>query len=132
MERICVFCGSSSGTSPVYIDAARSFGRALADSGMGVVYGGASVGLMGALADAALEAGGEVIGVIPEGLWDREVAHTGLSELRVVSTMHERKAAMAEAADAFAVCRGAPAPWRSSSRRGRGGSSASTTSRAAY
>lgn len=98
---MCVFSGSLPGVEPDYSRAADNLGRALARRGLGLVYGGASVGLMGALADAALAEGGEVIGVIPEALVRKEIAHSGLSELRVVSSMHERKAAMADLADAF-------------------------------
>ncbi|HTH18372.1 MAG TPA: TIGR00730 family Rossman fold protein [Magnetospirillum sp.] len=101
MRRICVFCGSSSGTRPVYAEAARAVGRLIAESGLGLVYGGGHVGLMGEMADAALEAGGEVIGIIPEALKRMEAGHTGVTELRVVDTMHERKAMMAELSDAF-------------------------------
>ena len=100
-RRVCVFSGSLPGVQAVYSRAARDLGRALVRRGLGLVYGGASVGLMGLLADAALADGGEVIGVIPEGLLRKEIAHSGLSELRVVSSMHERKASMAELADAF-------------------------------
>ncbi len=99
--RVCVFCGSNAGRRPEYRDAAVTLGRLLAREGIGVVYGGASVGLMGALADAALAAGGEVIGVLPRALMDREVGHSGLSDLRVVGSMHARKALMAELSDAF-------------------------------
>lgn len=105
-RRVCVFCGSSSGVRPEYEDAARGLGSALARRGIGVVYGGASVGLMGVVADAALAAGGEVIGVIPQALVDREVAHPRLSELHVVASMHERKAVMADLADAFVALPG--------------------------
>jgi uncharacterized protein (TIGR00730 family) len=101
LRRICVFCGASSGTSPAYAELARTVGRGLAERGIGVVYGGGRVGLMGALAEAALGAGGEVIGVIPQGLVDRELAHPDLTELRIVDTLHERKAVMADLADAF-------------------------------
>jgi uncharacterized protein (TIGR00730 family) len=101
MRRICVFSGSSPGKHPDYRQAAERLGQFLAHEGIGVVYGGASVGLMGAVADAAREAGGEVIGVIPKSLVDLEVAHTGLDDLRIVSSMHERKALMAELSDAF-------------------------------
>jgi uncharacterized protein (TIGR00730 family) len=101
-----VFCGSSSGSRPEYLDAARSLGAALAGAGLRLVYGGASLGLMGAVADAALEAGGEVVGVMPEHLVAWEIAHPGLTELRVVASMHDRKLAMAESADAFAVLPG--------------------------
>ena len=101
MKRLCVFCGSSVGDDPAYLAAARDLGQLLAASGIGLVYGGASVGLMGAVADAALAAGGEVIGVLPQGLRDREVGHNGLTELHIVATMHERKALMADLADGF-------------------------------
>lgn len=101
IRRICVFCGSNSGADPTYRDAAVSLGRLFAREGIGLVYGGGSVGLMGELADAVLGAGGEVIGVIPHALWAREVGHTGLTDLRIVETMHERKAMMADLADAF-------------------------------
>ncbi len=96
-----MFCGASPGNEPQYVAAARDVGAGLAGRGIGLVYGGGRVGLMGAVADAALDAGGEVIGVIPRGLVDRELAHPGLSELRVVDTLHERKAVMADLADAF-------------------------------
>jgi uncharacterized protein (TIGR00730 family) len=101
MKRICVFCGSSRGTDPVYAGAAASVGALLARLGIGVVYGGGRVGLMGTLADAALAAGGEVIGVIPESIVALEVAHGGLADLRVVGSMHERKALMADLSDGF-------------------------------
>jgi uncharacterized protein (TIGR00730 family) len=101
VRRICVFCGASAGVDARYVAAARAVGEGLARRGIGLVYGGGRVGLMGALAEAALAAGGEVIGVIPQGLVDRELAHPGLSELRVVDTLHERKAVMAARADAF-------------------------------
>ena len=102
-----VFCGSSTGVRPEYAAAGREFGALLADRGLGVVYGGASIGLMGAVADGALARGGEVIGVIPQHLADyEEVPHGGLTELRVVGSMHERKALMAELSDAVAVLPG--------------------------
>ena len=101
MRRVCVFCGSSHGASPVYTEAARDLGRRIAQRGMGLVYGGGKVGLMGEVADAALAAGGEVIGVIPYALQAREVGHKGLTELRVVDSMHERKALMADLSDGF-------------------------------
>jgi uncharacterized protein (TIGR00730 family) len=104
--RVAVFCGSRPGTDPRFEAAARAFGTLLARRGHALVYGGARAGLMGALADAALEAGGRVTGVIPEVLWAREVGHTGLSELLVVASMHERKALMAERADAFVALPG--------------------------
>ncbi len=101
MRSVCVFCGSSDGRRPEYRHAASALGTLLAASGIGVVYGGASVGLMGAVADAALRAGGTVIGVIPKHFDDREVAHSGLTELHVTENMHERKALMADLSDGF-------------------------------
>lgn len=101
MQRICVFCGSSLGTRPAYAEMARALGAELARRKLGLVYGGSSIGLMGVLADAVLAAGGEVIGVLPRGLFRREVAHTSLTELHEVESMHERKALMAELADGF-------------------------------
>ncbi len=101
IRRICVFCGSNSGSDSVYVDAARQLGRLFARDGIGLVYGGGSVGLMGEVADAVLHSGGEVTGVIPHALWAREVGHRGLTDLRIVETMHERKAMMADLADAF-------------------------------
>lgn len=101
IERICVFCGSNSGSDPAYTDAARTLGRLFAREGIALVYGGGSVGLMGELADSVLGAGGQVIGVIPHALWAREVGHRGLTDLRIVDTMHERKAMMADLADGF-------------------------------
>jgi hypothetical protein len=106
LRRLCVFCGAQPGARPAYREAAAAFGWLLAESGIGVVYGGASIGLMAAVADAALEAGGEVIGVIPQALVDREVAHHGLSDLRIVHSMHERKALMAELSDGFVALPG--------------------------
>ncbi len=99
--RYFVFCGSSSGARPEYLNAAEELGRLLASHGVGLVYGGASVGLMGALADAVLTGGGEVIGVMPQFLVDHEIAHRGLTELRVTRSMHERKAQMATLSDGF-------------------------------
>jgi uncharacterized protein (TIGR00730 family) len=101
MKRICVFCGSNPGASPAYARAAAGMGALLAGRGLTLVYGGGRVGLMGVLADSVLAAGGRVIGVIPNALKDRELGHAGLTELRVVSSMHERKALMAELADGF-------------------------------
>jgi uncharacterized protein (TIGR00730 family) len=101
VKRLCVFCGANSGHDPRYVDAAAALGRSIAQAGLGLVYGGASIGLMGAVADAALAEGGEVIGVIPQTLVAREVAHHGLSDLRVVTSMHERKALMADLSDGF-------------------------------
>src|SRR5437867_6554447 len=106
MSRICVFCGSALGSRPAYRDAAKRFGSALATRGLGLVYGGGSVGLMGVLADAVLAEGGEVIGVIPGPLATRELAHTGLTELRVVGSMHERKATMSALVDGFVALPG--------------------------
>lgn len=106
MNRLCVFCGSSSGKGDTYEAAARLLGRTLAEAGIKVVYGGASVGLMGTLADAALEAGGEVIGVIPKSLQEREISHKNLTDLRVVGSMHERKALMSDLSDGFVAMPG--------------------------
>ena len=106
MNRLCVFCGSSSGNDPAYGVLAAQLGRALAQRRIGLVYGGGRVGLMGVLADAALAAGGEVIGVIPKALLDREHGHRGLTQLRVVDSMHARKALMAELAQGFVALPG--------------------------
>lgn len=106
MRRVCVFAGSSAGARPAYVDAAWALGIEIARRGMCVVYGGASVGLMGTVANAALAAGGEVIGVMPRGLFRREVAHLALTELREVGSMHERKALMADLADGFVALPG--------------------------
>ncbi len=101
MKRVCVFCGSSSGANPLYLEVAGNVGRVLARRGLGLVYGGGNVGLMGAVANAALAAGGEVVGVIPKALQLRELAHGKLTSLHVVGSMHERKAKMAELSHAF-------------------------------
>lgn len=101
MKSVCVFCGSNCGKGAFYTAAAKAMGAAIANRGMKLVYGGAHVGLMGAAADAALAAGGEVVGVIPTALVDLEVAHNGLSELHEVGSMHERKALMADLSDGF-------------------------------
>jgi uncharacterized protein (TIGR00730 family) len=106
VKAVCVYCGSSFGNDPAYLDATRELATQLAQNGLAVVYGGAAVGLMGALADAALAAGGEVVGIIPRQLVDREIAHRGLTQLHVVNTMHERKALMAELSDAFVALPG--------------------------
>lgn len=106
MRRLCIFCGSNRGAREHYADVARRLGELLARNHVGVVYGGGHVGIMGAIADAVLQAGGEVIGVIPQALVDKELAHAGLTELRVVATMHQRKAEMADLADAFAALPG--------------------------
>jgi uncharacterized protein (TIGR00730 family) len=101
MKRICVYCGSSSGRHPEYVEAARRLADQMVIRGIGLVYGGASVGIMGALADTVLAGGGEVIGVMPQSLIEKEVSHPGLTELKVVGSMHERKALMAELSDSF-------------------------------
>lgn len=101
MKNICVYCGSSPGRHPQYIEAARELGREMAGRGIGLVYGGASIGVMGAIADAVLDSGGEVTGVTPRALMDKEISHAGLTHLELVETMHERKMAMAGAADGF-------------------------------
>jgi uncharacterized protein (TIGR00730 family) len=106
MKSICVFCGSSPGRRTEYHDAARALGAALALHEIKLVYGGGRVGLMGILADSVLAAGGSVTGVIPEHLWEREVGHSGLSELHIVHSMHERKAMMANLSDAFVALPG--------------------------
>ena len=106
LRRVCVYAGSNAGARAEYAEAADALGRELAARGIGLVYGGGRVGLMGAVADAVLAAGGKAIGVIPQALVDRELAHQGLSELRVVASMHERKALMAELAGAFVALPG--------------------------
>lgn len=105
-RRVAVYCGSANGCNPAYRAEASALGKAIAAAGMGLVYGGANVGLMGAVADAALEAGAEVIGVLPKVLAGKEIAHNGLTRLEMVPTMHERKARMNELADAFLVLPG--------------------------
>lgn len=111
LRRIAVFCGANSGAAPVYADAARGLGALLGSHGIELVYGGGRVGLMGVLADACLRAGGRVTGVIPQALADREVAHRGLTHLRVVASMHERKALMASLSDAFLALPGGYGTW---------------------
>jgi uncharacterized protein (TIGR00730 family) len=106
MRRLCIFCGSSKGGRQVYAEAARALGAALTRRRIGLVFGGGRVGLMGVVADTVLDGGGEVIGVIPEALVAKELAHNGVGDLRVVSSMHERKALMAELADAFVALPG--------------------------
>ena len=106
INRICIFCGASVGRRESYAQAAAEFARLLTSRGIGIVTGGGRVGLMGVVADAALDAGGEVTGVIPRGLVDRELAHPGLTSLEVVETLHERKARMSELADAFVALPG--------------------------
>jgi uncharacterized protein (TIGR00730 family) len=111
LRRLCVFCGSSSGVHSEYAQAAQTVARLLCRRGIELVYGGGNVGLMGTLADACLQAGGRVIGVIPQALADKEVAHTGVTELRVVSSMHERKSVMADLSDAFVALPGGYGTW---------------------
>jgi uncharacterized protein (TIGR00730 family) len=111
MRSVCVFCGSSPGARTEYLDAARETGRAIARRGWRLVYGGGKVGLMGAVADAALAAGGEVVGVIPRALERREVGHLDVTELRVVHSMHERKQTMAELSDGFIALPGGFGTW---------------------
>ena len=106
MNAVCVFCGSSPGNDPAYAEAAQSLGRALAEGDITLVYGGGHVGLMGVVADAALGAGGEAMGVMPKSLVDREIGHTGLTKLHVVSSMHERKAMMSELSEGFVALPG--------------------------
>ena len=101
LTNVCVYCGSNFGRQPVYAEVARALGKALAGRGLGLVYGGARVGIMGIVADSVLEAGGRVTGVIPQGLVDKEVAHLGLTELVVTRSMHERKTQMVERSSAF-------------------------------
>lgn len=108
MKSIAVFCGSSEGASGVYKESAKTLGRELASRGIALVYGGACVGIMGAVADAVLEAGGQAIGVLPGFLQGREISHKGLTELIIVETMHERKAKMAELADGYVALPGGP------------------------
>ncbi|MGQ0590075.1 MAG: TIGR00730 family Rossman fold protein [Sphingosinicella sp.] len=106
MRRLAVYCGSSMGADPAFADTARALGRGMAARGIGLVYGGGRLGLMGVVADAVLEAGGEAYGVIPQALVDLEVAHTGLTELHLVANMHERKALMTDLTDAFVAIPG--------------------------
>lgn len=111
MQRICVFCGASPGRRPTYRAAAETLGRALAEREIGLVYGGGKVGLMGAVADACLAAGGEVLGVIPQSLVERELAHSGATEMHIVQSLHERKALMADLSDAFITLPGGMGTW---------------------
>jgi hypothetical protein len=105
-KRLCIFCGSSHGANPAYVEAAKIAGNELARRGIALVYGGGNVGLMGVIADAVLAAGGNVIGVIPEALMAKELGHRGIQDLRIVKTMHERKALMAELSDGFVALPG--------------------------
>jgi len=111
IARLCVFCGSSTGGNPGYSQAAAALGRQLASRGITLIFGGGRVGLMGVLADAVLGAGGRAIGVMPKALVEKEIAHTSLTELRVVNSMHERKALMADLADAFLLLPGSFGSW---------------------
>lgn len=111
LQRVCVFCGSSLGIQPAYAQAADDIGRLLAQRGIELIYGGGNVGLMGRLADACLSHGGRAIGVMPRSLCDKEIAHNGLTELRVVESMHERKAMMADLAGAFIALPGGYGTW---------------------
>jgi hypothetical protein len=106
LRRVCVFCGSKHGARPEYAEAARELAATLVAGGIDLVYGGGRVGLMGVVADAVLEAGGEVIGVLPDRMWGPEVPHTGLTDLRIVGSMHERKALMYELSDGFVALPG--------------------------
>ena len=111
LQRLCVFCGSSLGTQSAYVRATQELGRVLSQHGIGLVYGGGKVGLMGTLADSCLSNGGRVVGVMPRGLVEKEIAHAGLTQLRVVESMHERKALMADLADAFVALPGGYGTW---------------------
>ena len=120
LERVCVFCGSGFGLRPEYRENAERLGQSLAEQGLGLVYGGAKVGLMGTIADAALASGGEVIGVMLGHLMKQEVAHEGLTELHTVTTMHERKSRMAELRMRLSPCPEGWELWRSCLRRSLG------------
>jgi uncharacterized protein (TIGR00730 family) len=111
IKKLCVFCGSSAGNRPIYRDTAEQLGRHLAGSGITLVFGGGRVGLMGVLADSILQSGGEVIGVMPRPLAEKEIAHSSLTQLHIVETMHERKALMADLADAFVLLPGGFGSW---------------------
>lgn len=128
VKRVCVYCGSASGAAPAYRESAMRLGQLLAEAGIGLVYGGGSIGLMGTLADAVLAAGGHVTGVIPGHLQKREIGHKGPVHLVVVGSMHERKQKMFELADAFAILPGDSAPSRKRWRSSPGGSWDCTTS----
>jgi uncharacterized protein (TIGR00730 family) len=111
VRRLCVFCGSSTGSRPIYAEAAAELGRELANSGVALVFGGGRVGLMGILADSVLAGNGQAIGVMPRALVEKEIAHTSLTELHVVESMHQRKALMADLADAFLLLPGGFGSW---------------------
>lgn len=129
LRRVCLYAGSSPGTDPSYVDAAASLARLLAHRGIGIAYGGASVGLMRTLADAAMAAGGEVIGVLPRALGSREIGHPGLTRLELVETMHERKARMAELSDAFIALPGGVGTLEELVEAGRSCATSSPTAR---
>ncbi len=128
MERICVFCGASPGARPAYREATDELARLLVAERIGVVYGGGGVGLMGALADAVLAEGGEVTGIIPRALVEREIAHRDVADMRVVGSMHERKALMAASPTRSSPSRAVSGRWRSCSRSTPGRSWAFTAS----
>jgi uncharacterized protein (TIGR00730 family) len=111
IRRLCVFCGSTTGSRPIYAEAAAELGRELANSGVALVFGGGRVGLMGILADSVLAGNGQAIGVMPRALVEKEIAHTSLTELHVVESMHQRKALMADLADAFLLLPGGFGSW---------------------
>ena len=111
IEKLCVFCGSSTGSHPAYFEASNQLGRELAKAGVTLVFGGGRVGLMGVLADSVLAAGGQAIGVMPRALVEKEIAHTSLTKLHIVESMHERKALMADLADAFVLLPGGFGSW---------------------
>src|SRR5262244_3096321 len=111
IQSLCVFCGSSTGSQPVYAEAARQLGRELATAGTTLVFGGGRVGLMGILADSILSTGGQAVGVIPRSLVEKEIAHSSLTKLHVVASMHERKALMSDLADAFLLLPGGYGSW---------------------
>lgn len=111
IRRLCIFCGSSSGNDPAYASAAEQLGRELSATGIGLVFGGGRVGLMGVLANAVLASGGRAVGVMPKSLVEKEIAHTSLTELHIVNSMHERKALMADLADGFVLLPGGFGSW---------------------
>ena len=130
MRSVCIFCGSKPGNDPAYAAGARRLGRTLAEEGITLVYGGGHVGLMGVVADTILDAGGKVTGVIPMALVEREIAHPGVTDLRVVGSMNERKAVMSVLSEGPSHSPATPVRWKSSSRYRPGRNSASTRNRA--
>jgi uncharacterized protein (TIGR00730 family) len=132
MKSVCVFCGSNVGRDAAYLEAAITAGEVIARSGLAIVYGGGRIGLMGAVADAALAAGGRVVGVMPRALFEREIAHSGLSELRVVETMHERNRRWRISPTAFSRSPAGPVRLRSCSSSGPGHSLAFTQNPAGF